>query len=102
MKIVLLHNHYSKSHLAEVVEKMKRMGAPVIKAYEYDINEPVAQAIEGCHRLRACEILGIDPEIEWIDLDAKIGDIDIDVDKDPNDIVATLGALGNDAIDFDI
>lgn len=62
MRIKLMHNHYDKSHLMSVIEKMRTMGTPTIKAYKADSNYYIA--IEGCHRIRACKELGIVPNIE--------------------------------------
>ena len=97
MKIVLLHNHYDEKHLIKVIAEMKTLGAPTIKAYDLGFDDLV-QAIEGCHRLRACETLGIEPVIEWIDDTTLIGDVDIDTDADPEESVAILGDWVNYAI----
>ena len=68
MNIILKHNHFDGCKLAQIIEEMKIMGAPTIKVYqtenEYDEE---FQAIEGCHRLRACKILGIEPIIVILD-----------------------------------
>ncbi len=62
MRIVLVHNYYDKDHLKEVVEKMKKLSAPQIHAV-LDEAHNQWQALEGCHRLRAAEILGLTPII---------------------------------------
>ena len=67
MIIILVHSHFDKAHLAEVVEKMKTMGTPTIKVWDYEDGFGTYQAIEGCHRLRACEILEIVPNIIVLD-----------------------------------
>ena len=66
MKIALLHNHYDAAKLESIVEEMKVMGAPTIKVLDLDFDGMV-QALEGCHRLRACEILNVTPTFEWVD-----------------------------------
>jgi len=80
MKIVLLHNHYDESHLEVVIEEMKVLGAPTIRVYDLGF-DGLVQAIEGCHRLRACEALGIEPNLEFVDGECPLADIDgLDVD----------------------
>ena len=66
--IILVHNHYSKEHLTEVMEEMKTLGTPTIKAVylpEYD----AYVALEGCHRIRAAKALELVPEIIEFDYD---------------------------------
>ena len=72
MQIALVHHHYDKQHLAEVIEQMKILGAPTIRVV--DLGEDRYQALEGYHRLRACEELGISPELEIVDWQ---GDLDL-------------------------
>jgi hypothetical protein len=66
MKIALVHNHYDPDHLAEVIEEMKTLGAPVIKAVWMEVYNHWA-ALEGCHRIRAAKALGLVPEIEEVE-----------------------------------
>ena len=62
MKIALVHDHYDKAHLAEVVEQMIGLGAPAIHAVWMECYWHW-QALEGCHRVRAAQSLGLTPEI---------------------------------------
>ena len=66
MKIALIHNHYDEAHLAAVIEEMKTLGAPVIKAVWMECYGHYA-ALEGCHRIRAAKALGLVPEIEDVE-----------------------------------
>jgi hypothetical protein len=100
-KIVLL-NECNEKNLLKVIEQMKIMGSPTIRVYDLGFDN-LSQAIEGSHRLRACEILNITPNIEWIDPNTIIGDLDlIDTDCDPEKPVSTLGDWENYNIEFDI
>lgn len=62
MKIALVHNHYDEKHLQEVIEEMKTLGAPKVHAVWMECYGHWA-ALEGCHRLRAAQQLGLTPEI---------------------------------------
>ena len=64
MKIALAHNHFDQEKLNEVVAEMKVLGAPSIAVLDLGFDGMV-QALEGCHRLRACEILNITPVLVW-------------------------------------
>lgn len=99
--VTLLHNHFEQAHLNAVVEEMKIMGSPTIRCYDLGFDDLV-QAIEGCHRLRACEVLGITPDIEIVDADTLISDLEgLDVDWS-EDTIESLGDLDNDNINFDL
>jgi len=63
--IALLHKHYSEEHLAEVMEQMEELGAPVIRAIWSELYG-MWLAVEGCHRIRAAVELGEEVEIEDI------------------------------------
>lgn len=55
-----LHAHYRPAHLAHVVQRMRVLGPPRIRAY----HDPVTDAwfcFEGTHRLRAALQLGVAP-----------------------------------------
>ena len=67
--VAFLHDHYDADHLSEVVEEMKTLGAPTIRA-AWNPSGCWA-ALEGCHRLRAAEILGLVPTIIPIDYDEE-------------------------------
>jgi hypothetical protein len=55
-----LHEHYSIEHLRDVIEAMKQLGSPRIRAY-FDDKSGAWFATEGTHRLRAAKLLGIAP-----------------------------------------
>lgn len=101
MKIVLLHNHYDQGHLNKVIKKMKTLGAPVIQAYH--LWDDLYQAIGGCHRLRAAEILGVTPIIEVIDAKTTIWSLGLDAwdDYDENETIDLLGDWENYTVEID-
>jgi hypothetical protein len=66
MKVALLHRHYNEDHLASVTEQMQTLGAPTIKAVWMETWQ-MWVAMEGCHRLRAANALGLTPVIEEMD-----------------------------------
>ncbi len=67
MRIALIHRQFDADHLDTVMAKMERLGAPTIKAVA--LGEGNYAALEGCHRLRAAEILGLCPELDLVDFD---------------------------------
>jgi hypothetical protein len=67
--IVLLHKHFDAGHLEMVKSQMAELGAPTIRAI-WDECSGFWLAIEGCHRLRACVELGVEPIIEEIEYSA--------------------------------
>jgi len=71
MKVQLFHNHFDQKHLEEVKTEMLILGTPVIRVVYDDLND-VFIAVEGCHRLRACEELGLTPEIEEITIEEAL------------------------------
>lgn len=71
MYIQLFHDHYDSEKLEKVIKEMKTLGAPVIRVVYDDVND-VFIATEGCHRLRACEILSIIPEIEEVTIEEAL------------------------------
>ncbi len=81
MKVILAHNHYQADRLAEVVEQMKTLGAPVVKAVWLEAYGAWV-ALEGCHRLRAAAAAGITPEINAVEYDADINLQDLGLDYD--------------------
>jgi hypothetical protein len=83
MEISLIHDHYNDDHLAEVMAEMTTLGAPTIRAIWMACYDMWA-ALEGCHRIRAAEKLGLVPVIDPIDYD------------DVCDMDCTDGALGLD------
>lgn len=87
MRITLLHDHYDPDHLSEVIETMRNDGTPTIRVYT--ISDEWYQAIEGSHRLRACEILNINPKIVVLDPDTPL------IDKSNTQIIDWDGPLIN-------
>ena len=55
-----LHHYYRPCHLEKVVEDMRRLGPPILRAY-FDEVVGAWYAREGTHRLRAAKILGLTP-----------------------------------------
>lgn len=99
--IVLLHNHFDAAHLEAVKAEMLTKGAPTIRVYDLGFDN-LCQAIEGCHRLRACEALGITPNLEYVDADADLDSLDgLDVDAGTVEKVCELGDWENYAISED-
>ena len=69
--IALLHNQYRQDHLDKVIEEMTTLGAPEIRciwAECYDL----WLAVEGCHRLRAAQKLGLTPIIVDVSSETEI------------------------------
>ena len=62
MEITLYHKHYDQNHLDKVTAEMQELGAPAIRAIWSEVYG-TWMAVEGCHRLRAAETLGLTPEI---------------------------------------
>ncbi len=63
MEIALVHKHYSEEHLQEVMAEMETLGAPVIRAIWSDCHA-LWLAVEGCHRIRAAKVLGLEVVID--------------------------------------
>ena len=85
MTIVLIHRHYDKAHLEKVTEEMRELGPPTIKAI-WNETHGIWFALEGCHRLRAAEVLGLTPEIEVIepeDMDQEVNELFPGTFEDP-------------------
>lgn len=62
-----LHHHYSSIRLADVLEKMRHLGAPRIHAC-HDPESGFWFALEGTHRLRAALALDLAPvlvQVRW-------------------------------------
>lgn len=94
MKIALLHNHYNEDHLAEVMADMGAMGAPTIKVLDLDFDD-MYQALEGSHRLRACERLLITPVIEIVDGNVPVGTLGLDIDVDDPSVPVDEAGIGD-------
>jgi hypothetical protein len=76
MRISLFHNHYNEQHLEDVKDEMTKRGAPTVRAIWSEVNGEW-MAVEGCHRLRAAEQLGLTPTIKDI---SNQGSVTIQVD----------------------
>lgn len=100
MRVALLHNHHNEQVLLGVIAEMMELGAPTIKVLDLGFDNMV-QALEGCHRLRAAEILGLQPEWVWVDGQDTVGDLGLDYDCDPDTTVDQLGDYENDQIEFE-
>lgn len=55
-----LHAYFSQARLDQVVEKMRELGPPRIRAHR-DAQSGTWFALEGTHRLRAAKLLGVAP-----------------------------------------
>ena len=102
MRVALLHNHYDRESLESVTAEMRVFGAPTIKVLDLGFDD-MYQALEGCHRLRAAEILGLTPIFEIIDIadaDATAAELELDVDN-PDARAYELGDWENYQIEFD-
>jgi hypothetical protein len=60
MIVVPLHEHFSPARLAMVVDKMRALGPPRIRAY-FDAPTRAWFSMEGAHRLRAAKLLAVAP-----------------------------------------
>lgn len=65
LSIILLHKHYDGKHLEEVKSKMVKRGTPKIRCIWSEVYG-CWMAVEGCHRLRAAQELGLTPIIKDI------------------------------------
>lgn len=79
MTTIYLVNEINQEHLADVQAEMAALGAPTIRAIDGGDH---LIAVEGSHRLRAAEQLGIPVNIEILDEDSTI-DLD-SLDWDDN------------------
>jgi len=70
---IIAPNGIDEGHLESVVEFMKINGSPEIRAVWLG---DVWVALEGSHRLAACDCLGVNPRIIECDLDDDITDHD--------------------------
>lgn len=67
--IVTTINKIDETHIAEVMDEMRTLGAPVIRVAESFCG---FIALEGSHRLEAAKRLGIEPIIDVLDMDDEI------------------------------
>ena len=80
MRIALVHEHFDADHLEAVKAEMLTLGAPTIRAVWMEVYGAWV-ALEGCHRIRAAQALGLLPLIDEVEysndsivLDDKDGD----------------------------
>ena len=66
--VIMRHSYYDADHLAEVVEEMRTMGAPTLRAVEIDGE---IYLLEGCHRVRAAVELGLPVTLEMLEYDPE-------------------------------
>ena len=102
MNIVLTHRHYNNEHLSEVIEEMKSIGAPTIRAFWSELYGSYL-AVEGCHRVRAAAELGIAPIVTTVE---PTGEITIEVDGadetvDAEELFSQLQNGAAMSVDFD-
>ena len=101
MRITLVHDHYEQDHLDQVIEEMKTLGTPTIKAVWVECYNTWA-ALDGCHRLRAAEVLGLIPEIEEIPYDDEttVTDLGLDFQDDFRVCEIVDGAYARTTLEF--
>ena len=101
MKITLVHDHYEQDHLDQVVAEMQTLGAPTVKAVWMECWDSWC-ALEGCHRLRAAEVLGLTPEIEAVEYDdtTTVTDLGLDFQDDFQVCEIVDGAYAHHTIEF--
>lgn len=80
---IIIPNAADPAHLAEVMNEMQSLGAPVVRAFWSEAWEAFV-AVEGSHRVVAAHRLGLVPEIEEIDMieDAPVSEFGPDIDCD--------------------
>lgn len=101
MKLVTVHNHFDAEHLAAVVEEMRVLGAPTIKCFDLGF-DGLVQAVEGTHRIRACEILEIAPILVFLDPETTIEEAGIDFDNgNPECKISEIGDWENYSIEIE-
>lgn len=99
MIINLVHKHFSQSKVDSIKAEIATMGTPVIKAV--DLGDDEYQALEGCHRIRACKDLGITPELEIIDYSEKsVFDYELDFQDDRSIAEIVDSCYGQASIEF--
>lgn len=94
MDISLYHDHYDAQHLTEVKAQMQTLGTPQIRAIRDDVHG-LWLAVEGCHRLRAAQELGLTPNIIDISDDEKVtiqddgDDVEVSVSELTAELIST-------------
>jgi hypothetical protein len=67
---IITVNEIEQNHLNEVIEDMKRLGAPVVKAVWMECWDAWV-ALEGSHRVHAAKNLGLEVNIEEVEYSTK-------------------------------
>ena len=98
MEIALLHKHYSNEHLNEVIAEMQMIGSPKIRAIWSEMFG-IWMAVEGCHRLRAAQQLGLTPEIIDISADEN-ATIQLDECDEIINVIDLLVEMQDDALNL--
>ena len=92
--IALLHTHYDKAHLSDVMAKMEELGAPTIRAVWVECHG-VWAALEGCHRIRAAHALGFDVKIEEVEYSEEtLVSLGLDVQDDDLTVAMVADDVG--------
>ena len=81
IELVVGINNCNKKHLDEVIQDMKKIGSPTLRAIK--VGE-LLLILEGSHRLEAAKILNLQTKIEILSKNTKIDFDNCDIDN--NDI----------------
>ncbi len=100
MRVALLHNHYNEKQLDGVIEEMRNLGAPTIKVLDLGFDN-MYQALEGCHRLRAAEVLDLTPTFIYVDPTDTVGGLGLDDFDDPCLTASEVGDYENYQIEIE-
>ena len=95
MQVALLHKHYNQEHLEQVKAEMVKLGSPTVRAIWSEMYG-FWLAVEGSHRLRAAEELGISPKIDDISDDDTVM-IQVDGDDERVAVIDLLEELQDNA-----
>ena len=79
MKTILMHNEYREEHLAAVIEQMRTLGAPTLRAVWIEAYG-AWMLLEGCHRARAAKALGLSINIDAVEFVAEMTTTDLGLD----------------------
>ena len=89
-RIILLHKHFDPDHLDAVTATMRHLGAPTIEAVWLPAFDAWC-ALEGCHRIRAAQALGLEVEIDEVEYsDLSIESLGVDMDHSEDVTVAEV------------
>lgn len=85
-----------ETHLREVIDEMKILGTPHIRAV-YDETYDAFIALEGSHRIAACKLLGITPIIEEVAYEDMALCPGLDIDTYGRSLEEALGRMYDEA-----